>query len=325
MKPLSKLLLVTGSGGFLGSSIVRLAHEAGWQVRGFDHKSCIEIDGVETVVGDICDTSMLRKSCEGVTAIVHAAGLAHIFGPDSNNSALFNAVNEEGTSCLVEAALACCVPHVVLVSSVSVYGDYPGTICDETVPCHPKGSYAISKWRGEIRATMRMAMGSSSLTILRFATIYGEGDRGNVAKLIGALDRRRFIWPGSGHNQKSLIYKEDAARACLHALERPLSGIEVFNVSARPASMREIVSAVCHALGRPIPRLGIPLALLKVVEVLFGKIGDPWQFGHQLQKFLHDDIYDGSRFELAFDFRPSISLSEGMRREVKFLQSLTRR
>jgi nucleoside-diphosphate-sugar epimerase len=255
-----------------------------------------------------------------MTAIVHAAGLAHVFGPESRNPAFFNAVNEEGTRCLVEAGLACGVPHVVLVSSVSVYGEYLGAICDETVPCHPQGPYAISKWRGELRAIGTMAKGPGSLTILRFATIYGEGDRGNVAELIGALDRRRFIWPGSGQNQKSLIYKEDAVRACLCALERPVSGIEVFNVSARPATMREVVSAICQALGRPIPRLRIPSAFLRAAWAMSRSMGDPGQLGQRLEKFIHDDVYDGSKFETTFDFCPAISLSEGMRREVDFLR-----
>jgi len=322
---LSRQLLVTGASGFLGSEIVGLAREAGWHVRGFDRNSSSEIDGVETLVGDISDTAMLCKACEGITAIVHAAGLTHIFGAGSRDSTLFDAVNVEGTRSLVEAALACGVPHVVLISSVSVYGDYPGAICDETVPCHPQGPYAISKRRSEVSATERMATGPGSLTILRFATIYGEGDRGNVAKLIGALDRGRFIWPGSGQNQKSLIYKEDAARACLCALERSVSGIEVFNVSARPVSMREIVSAICQALGSPIPRLRIPSAFLRAGRAMSRSLGDPGQLGQRLEKFIRDDVYDGSRFESTFDFRPAISLSEGMRREVEFLQAQTRR
>jgi nucleoside-diphosphate-sugar epimerase len=166
-----------------------------------------------------------------------------------------------------------------------------------------------------------MAKGRGALTILRFATIYGEGDRGNVAKLIGALDRGRFIWPGSGNNQKSLIYKEDAARACLRALKRSEHGTEIFNVSAMPASMREIVAAICQTLGRSVPRLGIPLSLLRAVGTMSLRIGDPCQFGQQLQKFVHDDVYDGSKFEIAFNFCPAISLSEGMRREVNYLRT----
>jgi len=52
---------------------VHLAHEAGWQVRGFDRNLRTEIDGVGTIVGDICDAEILRKACKGVSAIVHAA------------------------------------------------------------------------------------------------------------------------------------------------------------------------------------------------------------------------------------------------------------
>ena len=324
MTSFSNGLLVTGASGFLGSRIVGLAREAGWQVRALDRSPRTQNDEVDTLVGDIGDSALLRKACEGVTAIVHAAGLAHVYGSRAKDSDSFNAVNEVGTGHVVDVALESGVPHIVLVSSVSVYGSYHGAQCNETVPCHPQSPYAISKWRGELRAAERIAKGQGSLTILRFATIYGEGDRGNVAKLIGALDRERFIWPGSGLNHKSLIYKDDAARACLCALEYPVSGTQIYNVSAQPATMREIVSSICQALGRPVPHLGIPLALLKTVGAISCRIGDPGQLGQRLEKFIHDDVYDGSRFDSTFDFHPVISLSEGMRREVAFLQAQKR-
>jgi nucleoside-diphosphate-sugar epimerase len=317
----SKRLLVTGAFGFLGSRIVSLAREAGWQVRALDRCPRPQIEEVETFVGDIGDSALLRKASEGVTAIIHAAGLAHVFGPNAKDSESFNSVNEVGTGHVVDVALESGVSHIVLVSSVSVYGGYHGAQCDETLPCHPQGPYAISKWRGELMAAERIAKGQGSLTILRFATIYGEGDRGNVKKLIGALDSGRFIWPGSGLNHKSLIYKDDAARACLRALEYPVSGTQIYNVSAQPVTMREIVSAICQALGRPVPHLGIPLVVLKAVGAISSRMGDPGQLGQRLEKFIHDDVYDGSRFESTFAFRPAISLSEGMRREVDYLQA----
>jgi nucleoside-diphosphate-sugar epimerase len=223
-----------------------------------------------------------------------------------------------GTAKLVDAALECGVPHVILVSSVSVYGRYPGAKCDEAVLCQPRGSYATSKWQSELRAIERAATGRCSLTILRFATIYGEADRGNVARLIRAVDRGRFMWPGSGQNQKSLIYKEDAARACLRALERSEFGTEIFNVSAPPSTMREIVTAICHALGRPVSRIGIPGTLLKPARAIFSRIGDPGHVAHRLEKFIQDDVYDGTKFETTFSFAPAVSLLEGIRREVEF-------
>ncbi len=317
---LPKRLMITGASGFLGSEIVRLARTTGWRVRALVRNPQKRIEGVEVIQGDIADPAVLRRACEGVSAVVHAAGLAHVFGPATKDLARFHAVNATGTAQLVGAALEAGVPHIVLASSVSVYGEYFGEKCDESVPCHPESPYATSKRQAEIEAAERTAAVQASLTILRFATIYGEGDHGNVARLIGALDRSRFVWPGSGLNRKSLVYKEDAARACLAALERPLPGTEIFNVAAQPASMREIVSAICCALGRPVPRLGIPMALLRVAGAISHKMGDPGQFGQQLRKFIHDDVYDASRFEATFGFSPAMPLVEGMRREVRWLR-----
>jgi hypothetical protein len=42
-----------------------------------------------------------------------------------------------------------------------------------------------------------------ALTILRLATLYGEGDPGNVGRLMRALDRGRFLWIGDGSNRNS--------------------------------------------------------------------------------------------------------------------------
>lgn len=321
MIPASKRILVTGATGFLGSRVVELARRAGWAVRTLERTPRASIDNREVFIGDISNRALLRQACEGVFAVVHAAGRAHQFGRNANDAAAFNAVNDTGVANLVDAAVECGVPHVVLASSVSVYGNYPGSACTETVPCSPRGAYAVSKWQGELRAMERMATASASLAILRFATIYGEGDRGNVAKLITAIGRRRFIWPGPGRNQKSLIYVEDAARACLCPLERAAPGIEIYNVSGPPATMRQIVAAISHALGRPVPRLGIPFALLNAAGAVSHRIGDPGHLNLRLQKFIHDDVYDGTKFDRAFNFSITVPLAEGLRRQVEAMRA----
>ena len=317
----SRKLLVTGASGFLGSEVVRLAQAGDWQVRALVRNPDNRIRDVETIVGDIGDRKVLSKACEGATAVIHAAGLAHVFGKAARDQHRFSEVNESGTANVVDAALDAGVSHLVLISSVSVYGSYPGAQCDEAVPCNPRGPYAISKRQAELRAIERTASMPCSLTILRFATLYGEGDRGNVAKLIHALGRGRFIWPGNGQNQKSLIYKEDAARACLCALSRSEHSAGIFNVSARPATMKEIVVAACEALDRPIPTLRVPVGVFKLAGAVARAVGDPGNLGGRLQKFIHDDVYSGAKFEAAFDFHPAVALSKGIRREVEFLRT----
>jgi nucleoside-diphosphate-sugar epimerase len=311
-------ILITGASGFLGSEILRLALASGWQVRAFVRNWEGEGKGVELVRGDITDLDAVRKACENVSAVVHAAGLAHVFRPRENDLARFLAVNENGTANVVRAAVELAVPKVVLASSVSVYGSYSGVECNETAPCYPQSYYAMSKLLGEQRAIELMANSQGSLRILRLATIYGEGDLGNVSKLISALEKGRFIWPGDGLNRKSLIYKADAARACLRALEDAKPGADIFNVSAQPVTMREIVSAICQALGRPVPRLVIPSGSLKVATTISRSLGDPGQLGRRLEKFIRDDVYNSSKFANACNFVPVTSLMDGIRREVSF-------
>ena len=78
------------------------------------------------------------------------------------------------------------------------------------------------------------------------------------------LDRGRFLWIGDGSNRKSLLYKGDAARACMAVAERSASGINIYNVSAPACTMREIVDGIADALGKHpfLVRVPAPPALL---------------------------------------------------------------
>jgi len=86
---------------------------------------------------------------------------------------------------------------------------------------NPVGPYALSKYNAKLRAIEIARDSGMALTILRLATLYGEGDPGNVGRLLRTLDRGRFLWIGDGSNRKSLLHKGDAARACMAVAERP--------------------------------------------------------------------------------------------------------
>lgn len=313
----SKCLLVTGASGFLGTEVMRLARQAGWQVRALVRNGNTDLEGVEKVIGSLEDPDALERACLGASAVIHTAGLAHVFGRDALRVDSFTQVNELGTANLITAAIRAAVHRVVIASSVSVYGASADRIaCDESASCQPVSPYAISKRRAELRAGEIVAGSSMDLVILRFATIYGQGDRGNVAKLIAALRKGRFVWLSTGGNRKSLIYREDAARACLLAVDKAPAGVSVFNVAPPPATMQQIVAAICGNLRRPVPRFRIPQALLTGVTRLSQSFGDPGHLGVRMEKFVHDDVYVGTAFEHACGFAAKVSLEEGLWRQI---------
>ena len=114
------ILLVTGGSGFLGSAIVALARQSRRKVRIFDRSPKEHVDDVELVVGDLSDHSAVRGACDGVSTIIHAAGLAHVFGNEARDFGRFTLANEMGTDNLVKAGLDAGVSQIVLVSSAAV-------------------------------------------------------------------------------------------------------------------------------------------------------------------------------------------------------------
>ena len=311
-------VLVTGANGFLGAAVVRELLGAGISVRATGIEATSLRADIEYLRADITQSKQINPVLEGISTVIHVAGLAHIFSPDPNSVEKFRQINEIGTANVVSAASAAGVRHLILISSVSVYGPYTQGMYDENTPCNPVGPYALSKYNAELRAIEIARESGMALTILRLATLYGEGDPGNVGRLMRTLDRGRFLWIGDGSNRKSLLYKGDAARACMAVAERPASGINIYNVSAPACTMREIVDGIADALGKhPFP-VRVPASLALLLSRHLSRIPNRRMAGlHQtVKKWLAEDVYDTRRFEEAYGFQTKTSLEDGLKREV---------
>ncbi len=311
-------ILLTGANGFLGRAILSQLQASGIPVCATDLGATIGASDIVYRQADIARLEELKPVLENAITVIHVAGLAHIFSPDANSAGKFRQINEIGTANVTAAAAAAGVGHLIVISSVSVYGPYTQGIYDENTPCNPVGPYALSKYNAELRAIEIARESGMALTILRLATLYGEGDPGNVGRLMRTLDRGRFLWIGDGRNRKSLLYKGDAARACMAVAERPASGINIYNVSAPACTMREIVDGIADALGKhPFP-VRVPASPALLLSRHLSRIPNRRMAGlHQtVKKWLAEDVYDTRRFEEAYGFQTKTSLADGLKREV---------
>jgi nucleoside-diphosphate-sugar epimerase len=315
-------VLVTGAKGFVGKAIISaLSH------------SCIEIGMLDLPPSpadvppehffgvDITNAGALEdlSNIGGIDAVIHAAGLAHQFGVVTREK--FWRVNVEGTRNAAGLAARLNAKRFVLISSVSVYGKAgpEGSERSETSPCHPEGFYAESKYESENAAREVCEKKGIDLTILRLATVIGEGDAGNVSRLIKAVDKRKFYWIGRGENRKSLVYKGDVARACLAVLTGKQTGGGTYNISARPESMKNIVSYIEQALGKKVVPIGIPPGFLKLAFGVNSKtlgVGKISRLEETVDKWLSDEIFSAERFKADYAFRPETAIEEAIKREV---------
>ena len=318
-------ILITGASGFIGREIVRVFSKTNFELICLSSRNASKNrDDFETdnfFRADITDVDSLEVLSEikQIDVVIHAAGLAHQSKGEPKEE--FWRVNVAGTENICNLAVASRAEHFILISSVSVYGNSgkeTGEI-DEKSVCHPGGFYAESKLEAERIARKICAENELPLTILRSATVIGEGDRGNVARLIESIDRQRFIWVGNGENRKSLIYKNDVAKACLKILERRDGETEIFNLTAQPVKMSEIVSIIAEALGKKVPKFSIPAEFFKTLLV-----SGAWMSGAKkidalletLEKWLSEDAYSGKKLEQFYRYVPETSVREAIEREV---------
>jgi nucleoside-diphosphate-sugar epimerase len=308
---------VTGANGFLGSEIVRQLAGAGMAVRATDRHDRPFATAIEYVQADILDARGLRPVVGGADTVIHAAGLAHVFDRAAERAPVFEAVNAGGTANVARAAAETGVRHLVLISSVSVYGGSRAGGHEDS-GCRPKSAYARSKYEAEMNAAATARASGMALTVLRLATLYGEGDPGNVGRLMRAIDRRRFVRVGACKNRKSLLHREDAARACVMVAGRPGYGIRVYNVAAAPVTMDDVVKAIAAALGRRLWPVRVPSSVaLAGARILARVTGPPGAaLGETLMAWLADDVYEASRFATAYGFESSVPLGEGLRRQA---------
>jgi UDP-glucose 4-epimerase len=297
---MAEVILLTGADGFVGSAVHEAALHRGVDVRAVSRRQSGP---------DILRPETLALAMEGVSTVIHAAGAAHVFRRTPAAEASMVRTNVEGTRNVVLSARRAGVRHVVLVSSVSVYGDMSDT-------------YARSKADAE-SAAIEAAAGAMTLTTLRLATVYGEGDPGNVLRLVRAIDRHAFVWIGRGENRKSLIHRDDAGAAIVAAALAGAGG--AFNVSAQPVTMRDVVTTIARLLGRWVPRLPVSnrtaMSAARAMNVLTLHNRRAAALERTIAKWCADEVHDGSDFSARFGFAPAVGLAVGMAREVAWYRS----
>ena len=130
------LYLITGIGGFIGSSIARTLLARGESVRGVDNFSTGKTENLDEIADqidfheyDITDLEAMRQACQGVDFVLHQAAIPSV--PKSVVDPLgSNCANVDGTVNVLVAARDAKVKRVVYAASSSAYGDTP------TLPKH---------------------------------------------------------------------------------------------------------------------------------------------------------------------------------------------
>jgi UDP-glucose 4-epimerase len=253
-------VLVTGAGGYVGSGLVGMLAEDGWEVRAALRERAEHLD-VEQVVADLAeDADAAAHACAGADTVVHLAGDNEVIAARQPASALGATVL--ATERVVEAAAAAGVRRFVYMSTMHVYGERiaEGAVLTEDLRPEPRAVYAIARLASEHVAATLGAKGTD-VVVFRLTNSLGAPAHPAVDRWTlvsndlcrqGAVNGRLEL-RSSGVQWRDFVALRDVhaivAGAC--RVERPALPPGTYNLgSGNPLTVRALAGLVQDAFER---------------------------------------------------------------------------
>jgi UDP-glucose 4-epimerase len=312
------LYLITGIGGFIGSS---LAHELllrGEQVRGVDNFSTGRRENLAHIMAqidfreaDILDLEAMKLACAGVDYVLHQAAIPSVpksvLDPIGSNQA-----NVDGTVNVLVAARDAQVKRVVFAASSSAYGDTPTLPKHEHMTPDPISPYAVAKLASERYMISFYRCYGLETVALRYFNIFGPRQdpsspySGVLAKFITLmLSGQQPTMFGDGEQSRDFTYIDNAVDANLLACKASAGKVagKVFNVATgRRVTLNET---------------------FELLQNLTSYNGSPLHGAERSGDIKHS-LADISQAEQCLGYKPAVDFEEGLRRTVDWYRSQTK-
>jgi dihydroflavonol-4-reductase len=260
-----KPILVTGATGFLGWHVARQLLERGHRVRALVRDAArsatalAELEGIETVHGDLRDADSLARAVGGCGTVFHVAADYRLWTPQPEE--MYRS-NVDGTRNLLEAARKAGVERCVYTSTVGCIGfpkDRPG---DETTPVgleDMSGAYKRSKFMAE-QVAVQFASEGFPVVIVNPTAPIGDHDFKPTPTGKMVLDFLKGAMPAFLDTGLNVAYVGDVAAGHWAALEHGRVG-ERYILGGENMTLQQILQALGELTGRKAPTIRIPYAL----------------------------------------------------------------
>ena len=265
----SRLSLVTGGAGFIGSHVVRLLAARGERVRVLDlEEPAHKFEGVELIRGSICNRSTVRDACTGADWVFHLAADPNLWAADKSS---FGRVNLDGTRIVLDEAQAAGAERIVYCSTESILlGKHERTdaafdgelahLAPEDMP----GPYTRSKLLAD-REAFAAARAGAPVVIVNPTLPLGPGDRKltpPTRMLLRFLNCRTPVFLDFAMN---MVDVRHAAFGHILAAERGRPG-ERYILAGSNVMLSELLAMLGEITGCRMPRWRLPFGLVLAIS-----------------------------------------------------------
>jgi nucleoside-diphosphate-sugar epimerase len=300
-----KTSLVTGADGFIGAVLCSRLEAQGTRVFRLSRKA----GGIDTIVADLGRDPIQGLKDVRPEVVFHLAGRVHQMDEGTDAAAEHMRVTVEGTRYLLQAAAEAGANAFVFFSTVAVMPEGSASELDETAKPAPTTPYGRAKLQAEDLVLEMNGKGGMRTVSLRLPMVYGPGHKGQLPRMIRAIERGVFPPLPQYPGRRSLVHVDDVVDAANLVAQRPEAAGQVYIVAEpRAYSSREIYEIVLRALGRTPPAWHVPSAVL-ATAALTGDLGEriarrklPFDTS-ALSKLSEPAIYSAAKIERDLGFK----------------------
>ncbi|MBK8027261.1 MAG: NAD-dependent epimerase/dehydratase family protein [Chloroflexi bacterium] len=232
-------------------------------------------------------------------------------------------INANGTRNMLDAAEKAGVSRFVHCSTIGVLGHVETPPANEDTPYNPCDDYQYSKMQGEQIALEYARAGRVPVTVVRPASIYGEGDL-RLLKLFRSIKKGMFVIVGSGEPHFHMVHVDDLATGFMLAAENSSSVGEVYIIGGEHSvSINDLCQMIAEVLEVPAPRLRVPhgpvYALSALVEDVCKSLKiEPPLYRRRVDFFHHNRSFEINKAQQQLGYTPRITAHEGIRRTAQW-------
>ncbi len=309
----NKPVAVTGADGFIGSHLVELLLAEGYSVRAlalynsFNNWGWLEdVDGrgrLEIVCGDVRDPNFCREFVRGCGTVFHLAALIAIpysyVAPDS-----YVDTNVKGTLNMCQAARDEGIDRLIVTSTSEVYGTAQYVPIPETHPRQPQSPYSATKIGADAIALSFYNAFELPVVVARPFNTYGprQSARAIIPTIISQIaSGMTTIKVGDLSPTRDFNYVEDTCRGFLAlAQAEGIEGREINIATGTEISMADTLATIADVMGKKVDFVVDPARLRPSKSEVRRLCGD------------------NSVITSLTDWRPQVSLDEGLRRTAQW-------
>ncbi|MDE1828863.1 MAG: SDR family oxidoreductase [Thaumarchaeota archaeon] len=259
-------VLVTGGGGYIGSVLVPRLLQEKYKVKVLDRfffgketLSSVSENPNLTLIQD--DTRWFDpKILRNIDVVMDLAALSNDPSGEIDPQKTLD-INYKGRARVAKLSKEAGVKRYILASSCSIYGFRDGILNEES-PINPLTTYAKANRLAEI-AARKLASDKFTVTMLRFATVFGYSPRMRFdlavnGMVLGFFKNKQIPIMRDGTQWRPFIHVKDVAESYVKVIQSPKDKVngELFNVGSDGQNYQILPLAreVAHAIKIPFKK-----------------------------------------------------------------------